>query len=67
MKSWKRVTAVITGMVGLIATAVSAMLDDNPATMPQWEIVIPAVLTQLGLLVGHFTNTTSLPPQEPKE
>ena len=63
--SWKRTTSAITGIIGLAATAVTAMLDDNPATLPQWEIVIPAIVTQLGLLVGHFG--TSKTPSQPKE
>lgn len=68
MKSWKRTTAAITGILGLVATAVTAMLDDNPATLPQWEIVIPAVVTQLGLLFSHFSSgSTPLPPTPPKE
>lgn len=68
--SWKRTTAAITGIVGLIATAVTAMLDDNPATTPQWEVVIPAVVTQITLLLGHFTKGSSAPAepaQPPKE
>jgi hypothetical protein len=66
MKSWKRTTAAITGILGLVATAITAALDDNPATVPQWEIVIPAVITQLGLLVGHF-SASSKPETPPKE
>lgn len=66
MKSWKRTTAAITGILGLIATAVTAALDDNPATVPQWEIVIPAVIAQVGLLFRHF-SASSKPETPPKE
>lgn len=67
MKSWKRTTAAITGILGLVATAVTAALDDNPATVPQWEIVIPAVITQVGLLFGHFSASSPKPEAQPKE
>lgn len=59
MKSWKTTLAGISGIVGMLATAVSAMLDGNPATVPQWEIVIPAVIGMAGLLFARDNNVTS--------
>lgn len=59
MKSWKTTLAGIAGIIGMLSTAVSAMLDGNPATVPQWEIVIPAVITSAGLLFARDNNVTS--------
>lgn len=71
MKSWKTTAAGIAGILGMLGTAVSAMLDGNPATDPQWSIVIPAVITSAGLLFARDANVTSeqqgITPTTPKE
>lgn len=59
MKSWKTTAAGIAGILGMLGTAVSAMLDGNPATDPQWSIVIPAIITSAGLLFARDNNVTS--------
>lgn len=59
MKSWKTTGAGIAGIIGMLGTAVSAMLDGNPATVPQWEIVIPAVIGMAGLLFARDNNVSS--------
>lgn len=71
MKSWKTTAAGLAGILGMLGTAVSAMLDGNPATDPQWSIVIPAVITSAGLLFARDANVTSeqqgIKPTTPKE
>jgi len=59
MKSWKTSLSGIAGILGMLGTAVSAALDNNPATDPQWGIVVPAVVTALGLLFARDANVTS--------
>jgi hypothetical protein len=41
------------GILSLLAPAAAATLDGNPATDPQWQIVIPAVI---GLASGLFAR-----------
>lgn len=59
MKSWKTTLSGIAGIVGMIGTALSAALDGNPATDPQWGIVVPAVITAAGLLFARDNNVSS--------
>lgn len=59
MKSWKTTTAGVLGILGLLATAASAALDANPATVPQWEIVVPTIIGQIGLLFARDNAVTS--------
>lgn len=59
MKSWKTSLSGIAGIVGILATALSAALDGNPATDPQWGIVIPSIITAGGLLFARDNNVTS--------
>lgn len=59
MKSWKTTTAGILGILGLVATAASAAIDNDPATVAQWEIIIPAIIGQIGLLFARDNNVTS--------
>lgn len=58
-KSWRTTSAGILGALALIFTALSAMLDGNPETIPQWEVVIPVFITQLGLLFARDNKVTS--------
>lgn len=71
MKSWKTTAAGIAGILGMLGTALSAMLDNNPATVAQWEIVIPAIITSAGLLFARDANVSSeqqgITPKKPQE
>ncbi len=59
MKSWKTTTAAVCGIIGMLAPAISAALDGNPATDPQWSIVVPACIGMLTGLFARDNNVTS--------
>lgn len=59
MKSWKTTTASISGIVGLLASAISAQLDNDPATVAQWAIVIPAIIGCASGIFARDANVSS--------
>jgi len=59
VKSWKTTVAGIAGVVAAIATAVQAQFDGDPATAPQWEVVIGLLATGVGLLLARDNDKTS--------
>jgi hypothetical protein len=59
MKSWKTTAAGIAAILGVIFPAIAAALDANPATDPNWAMVIPAVITAAGLLFARDANVSS--------
>lgn len=48
-KSWKTTVAGICAAVGIIAPQVAAALDNDPATVVSWEVVIGAIITAASL------------------
>jgi hypothetical protein len=50
MKNWKTTVAALLGLVGLAATQGQAMLDGNPETVANWQIIIPAAIACVGLI-----------------
>ncbi len=55
MKNWKTTaTAIIAALVVVLQTA-SNLLSGQPV---QWEVVIPALITALGLLLAKDFNVT---------
>ncbi len=61
MKSWKTTLSSVCGIVGLLATAIPAAIDGNPATDPQWGIVIPTIM---GLAVGLFARDNNVTSEQ---
>jgi hypothetical protein len=59
MKSWKTTTAGILGILGLLATGLAATLDNDPGTVAQWEIILPMIISQAGLLFARDNNVSS--------
>jgi len=59
MKSWKTTVAGIAGVIAAIASAVQAQLDGNPATVPDWGVVIALLASGLGLLLARDNDKTS--------
>lgn len=47
-RNWKTTTASIAALVAAIATAAAAMLDGNPETAPQWEVVVALAVASFG-------------------
>lgn len=58
-KSWKTSATGITGIIIAVLTAAQAMLDNNPATNPDWSAVIVAITMGLGLISARDNNVTS--------
>lgn len=59
MRSWKTTTAGIAGIIAIIASAVSAALDGDPGTTVDWNTVIVAVVTSVGLLCARDNDKSS--------
>jgi hypothetical protein len=59
MKSWKTTTAGIAAIVAALATAVGALFDADPVTMPDWGAVAAAVMAGIGLIAARDNGVTS--------
>lgn len=59
MKSWKTTIAGIAAAVGAAGTALSAYLDGDPATQPEWGIVVAAFAAAIGLFVARDNDKRS--------
>ena len=59
MKSWKTTTAGICAIVAAIATAVGALFDADPTTLPDWGAVAAAILAGIGLIAARDNDVTS--------
>ena len=58
MKSWKTSLAAVLGLLSLAATQGSAMLDNDPATVPDWGLVITGTIACIGLIMAKDSNVT---------
>jgi hypothetical protein len=58
-KSWKTTVAGIAGIVIAIASCVQSLFDGDPATVPNYEIALAAVITGLGLIFARDNNVSS--------
>jgi hypothetical protein len=47
-RNWKTTMASIAALVAAVGTAVSAMYDGNPDTVPQWEVVVALAIASFG-------------------
>jgi hypothetical protein len=59
MTSWKTTLAGIAAIVAALATAVSAQFDNDPATVPDWTMVIGLITAGVGLVLARDNNKTS--------
>ena len=59
MTSWKTTLAGIAAIVAALATAVSAQFDNDPATVPDWTMVIGMITAGVGLILARDNNKTS--------
>jgi hypothetical protein len=57
--SWKTTTAGIAAAVAAIANAISAQFDGDPATNPEWGLVIAAVSAAVGLFKARDNDVSS--------
>jgi peptidoglycan/LPS O-acetylase OafA/YrhL len=58
-QSWKTTAAGIAAIVAAAATAVVALFDADPTTVPDWGAVAAAFMAGLGLVFARDNNVTS--------
>lgn len=59
MTSWKTTLAGIAAIVAAVGTAVSAQFDNDPATVPNWSMVIGMITAGVGLILARDNDKTS--------
>jgi hypothetical protein len=59
MNSWKTTTAGIGAILVAVGTAMKAMFDNDPSTVPEWGAVVAAIIAGIGLIVARDNNVTS--------
>ena len=59
MTSWKTTAAGIAAIVAALATAVGALFDADPLSMPDWGAVAAAVMAGIGLIAARDNGVTS--------
>ena len=58
-KSWKTTAAGVAGIIIAIASCAQAALDGDPATVPNYEVALAAVITGLGLIFARDNGVSS--------
>ena len=59
MKSWQTSASAIIAAVIIVLTAGQALLDGNPETSPNWNLVVTEIVLAIGLLRARDNNKTS--------
>lgn len=59
MKSWRTTLSGIAGILGLVCVALAAQFDADPSTVANWQLVIPSVITAVGLLFARDNRVSS--------
>jgi hypothetical protein len=59
MTSWRTTTAGIAAIVVAIGTAVGALFDADPLTLPDWGAVAAAIMAGIGLLAARDNKVSS--------
>lgn len=59
MSSLKTTTLGILTMLTAISGAIIAMIDNNPATNPDWAAVVAAITAGVGLIAARDNNVSS--------
>ena len=59
MSSPKTTIAGVGAILVAVGSALVAMFDANPATMPQWDVVIAAILAGIGLIFAKDAKAPS--------
>lgn len=57
--SWRTTLFGTGGLVAVLAATASALLDGNPATNPDWTLVVAAASTAIGLLFARDDKVSS--------
>ena len=59
MKSWKTTAAGVVAFIAAASTQVSAMIDGDPLTNPEWGVVIASFMVLVGLFSARDNGVTS--------
>lgn len=59
MKSWRTTLFGAGGLTSVLVPALNALLDGDPATVPNWEAVIPVAIMAIGLFFARDNKVTS--------
>lgn len=59
MTSWKTTVAGIAAIVTALSTAVGALFDADPLTLPDWGAVAAAVMAGIGLIAARDNKVSS--------
>lgn len=57
--NWKTTTVAVLAAVTALSNAVSHMLDSDPMTNPDWNLVLATVIAASGLLFAKDSDKTS--------
>lgn len=57
--SWRTTVAGIAAIGIAVLTAVKALFDNDPVTMPDWGAVIAAITVGIGLIFARDNSVTS--------
>ena len=59
MKSWKTTLAGLGVLFSALGAALQAQFDGDPATVPDWAVVVTALFAAVGLLVARDNDKSS--------
>jgi hypothetical protein len=58
-RSWKTTGAGLAAIMTVVGAALTQLTDGNPATNPDWSIVLPAVASGFGLMFARDNDKSS--------
>ena len=59
MKSWKTTLAGLGVLLSALGAALQAQFDGDPATVPDWAVVVTALFAAVGLLLARDNDKSS--------
>ena len=65
MRSWRTTTAGVASIVAAVSTALVAILDNDPLTVPDWTALGATLALGLGLVAARDNKVTSEQANKP--
>jgi hypothetical protein len=65
MRSWRTTIAGVASIVAAVATALVAILDNDPLTVPDWTALGAMIALGLGLVAARDNKVTSEQANKP--
>jgi hypothetical protein len=59
MKSWRTTLCGFLAAVSAAIPAINAAIDGNPATVPDWSPIFPALMAAIGLMLARDAKVSS--------